>query len=295
MISRRRFLAISAAMPLAATAAAATERRWSGRALGAEVSITLRGAVEQLDPALAACAALLQEIEADFSLYDPGSALSRLNRSGVLHWPSRNMVFVMGLVGEMHRLTRGRFDPTVQPLWQALANGGDIAAARRAIGWGRVRDTAHRIQLEPGQALTLNGIAQGFGTDLVTGLLEEHGFESALVQIGEMRGLGGPWTVGVADPDAGLVTTRRLTNRAIATSSPSALMLGSRGHILDPLGDAAPLWSTVSVEAGSASLADALSTAMVFADMEEIRRIKEEAPGGIRVLLIDRQGNLRTV
>ena len=32
----------------------------------------------------------------------------------------------------------GAFDPTVQPLWLALATGGDAHAARRPIGWDRV-------------------------------------------------------------------------------------------------------------------------------------------------------------
>ncbi|KHQ53383.1 FAD:protein FMN transferase [Mameliella alba] len=294
-MKRRRFLTISAAMALVPRGVAAEERRWTGRALGAEVSITLFGPVAQTEAALTTCTALLQEIEAEYSLYDPASSLSRLNRDGELPWPSPKMHFLMGLVGELHRMTRGRFDPTVQPLWQALAGGGDVTAARRAIGWQRVRASVEQITLAPGQALTLNGIAQGFATDLVTGVLEEQGFERALVQVGEMRGLGGPWRVGISDPDAGLVTTRDLRNRAIATSSPSALMLGDMGHILDPLGEAAPHWSTVSVEAGSAALADGLSTALVFADLDEVRRVKAETPGEIRVLLVDAEGNLRTV
>ncbi|GGF63115.1 thiamine biosynthesis lipoprotein [Mameliella alba] len=294
-MKRRRFLTISAAMALVPRGVAAEGRRWTGQALGAEVSITLFGPVAQTEAALTTCTALLQEIEAEFSLYDPASALSRLNRDGELPWPSPNMHFLMGLVGEMHRMTRGRFDPTVQPLWQALAGGGDVTAARRAIGWQRVRASVDRIALAPGQSLTLNGIAQGFATDLVTRVLEVHGFERALVQVGEMRGLGGPWRVGISDPDAGLVTTRDLRNRAIATSSPSALMLGDMGHILDPLGEAAPHWSTVSVEAGSAALADGLSTALVLADLDEVRRVKAETPGEIRVLLVDAEGNLRTV
>ncbi len=294
-MKRRRFLTISAAMALVPRGLAAEERRWTGQALGAEVSIALHGPAERTVAALKDCTALLQEIEAEFSLYDPASALSQLNRDGILPRPSPNMHFLLGLVGELNRMTLGRFDPTVQPLWLALANGGDVAAARQSIGWRRVRTSVARIELAPGQALTLNGIVQGFATDLVTGVLEAHGFERALVQVGEMRGLGGPWTVGISDPVAGLVTTRDLTSRAIATSSPSALMLGDNGHILDPIEESAPRWSTVSVEAGSAALADGLSTALVFADLAEVKRIKAEAPGDIRVLLVDAEGNLRTV
>ena len=75
----------------------------------------------------------------------------------------------------MHRATGGAFDPSVQPLWQALARGGDVEAARALTGWERVT-IGQDITLAPGQALTFNGIAQGFATDVVTDLLASRGF-----------------------------------------------------------------------------------------------------------------------
>ena len=233
-LSRRRFLAISAAMLGAGPArSAATPARWRGVALGAEAEITIHG--PGAERALAEALALVRAVEAEFSLYDPGSALSRLNRAGRLA-PSPTFAELLGLVDRVHAATGGAFDPTVQPLWEALARGGSLGPARAAVGWERVRLGGGEVRLGAGQALTFNGIAQGFATDAVADMLEARGFGRALVDIGEHRALGGPWRVGLADPVAGYLGTRTLDMGAIATSSPDALRLGLEGHILDPRG-----------------------------------------------------------
>jgi thiamine biosynthesis lipoprotein len=153
------------------------------------------------------------------------------------------------------------------------------------------------VTLAPGQALTLNGIAQGFATDLVADGLRAAGFTHALVDVGEYRALGGPFRIGVEDPAAGLLASRAVTDGAVATSSPGALTIGGMPHILDPLtgGAARPRWSTVSVEAETAALADGLSTAMCLMDRAAIAALKRAAPGVRRVTLVDVDGNLSTV
>ena len=115
------------------------------------------------------------------------------------------------------------------------------------------------------------------------------------MNIGEHRALGGPWRLGLSDPAAGYLGTRTLADGAIATSSPAALRLGMGGHILDPRGLRAPLWSTASVEAESAALADALSTACCLLEPDEIRRAMAALPRIRRVTLVDGEGRLRTL
>lgn len=293
MIARRRFLAISAAALLGRPARAAGPARWSGIALGAEADITLHGPEAATAPALDAVRAILARVEALFSLHDPASALSTLNRTGRLDPAPPAFLRLLREAGRVHRATAGRFDPTVQPLWRALAEGGDPVAARRLIGWHRVRLAGTGVALGPGQALTLNGIAQGFATDLVADSLAARGFGRALVHIGEHRALGGPWRLALEDPEAGFLGTRTLTGTAIATSSPAALRLGpATGHILDPRGGASPAWSTVSVEAGRATLADALSTAFCLMPRAEIAAARAAFREVRRVTLVDPGGNL---
>ncbi len=295
MTTRRRFLAIAAAALASRPAAAAETARWQGVALGAEADVTLHGPAEQTGPALVEVQAILRQVEALFSLHDPGSALAALNRDGRLAPAPVEFLGLLRIADRAHRATGGRFDPSVQPLWHALAAGGDATAARRLLGWKRVRVSQGAVTLAPGQALTLNGIAQGFATDMVADRLAARGFGRALIHIGEHRALGGPWRLGLEDPAAGFLGTRTLNGGALATSSPRAMLLTpGEGHILDPLGGR-PRWSTVSVEADRAALADALSTAFCLMDRAGIARARAALPGVGRVTLVDDDGNLSTL
>ena len=287
---RRRFLQIVAAS-LAVPGTARAELVWQGVALGADAELRLTGDRRRAEAALAGLPALLARVEAWCSLYRP-SELTRLNNEGRVI-PSPGFADLVAMADDLHRLTDGLFDPTVQPLWQALATGGDVAVARAGIGWGRVRLGAE-IRLDPGQALTFNGLAQGHATDLVRDHLAAHGFTSALVNIGEYAALGGPFRLGIADPVAGMLAESVLTQGALAVSSPQAMQIGGQGHILHPQGQP-PRWSTVAVEADSAALADGLSTALVFADRAQIAALKSRLPALRRVTLIDGAGDLQRV
>lgn len=289
-VTRRRFIAISAAF--AALPAMAEAHSWHGRAFGAEVSLSIRGPRRDAVAALNEARALIAQIEALFSLYEPQSALSKLNATGKLIQPNPHFVALMRAADRAVRLTDGLFDPTVQPLWQALAQGLDITAAQHALGWDRVRFDASAVTLDAHQALTFNGIAQGFATDLVADALGARGLQDTLVNIGEYRANGGPWTLGLSDPLHGRLGQRRLTGGAMATSSPAATPLGDQGHILHA--SARPHWSSVTVEAQRATLADSLSTALVLATRDQIEAIKHRA--GIHgVTLVDFEGDLITL
>ncbi|PTX54662.1 thiamine biosynthesis lipoprotein [Litoreibacter ponti] len=288
--SRRRFLTISAAVAL--TPRSAFAERWQGHAFGAEVSLTIRGPKEVAGPALQDALSALRDVERLFSLYDPASDLSRLNAYGRLHNPDARFLELMHGAQAAFDLTNGLFDPTVQPLWKALAKGQDADAVRGLVGWERIQFDAAWVQLGPGQALTFNGIAQGFATDIVAEILASHGLQDVLINIGEYRARGGPWKLALRDPTYGEMGTRTLGTGAIATSSPLATTLGAQGHILHR--SAQPLWSTVSVEAPSATLADSLSTAMVLATRDEIDTIRDKADL-TRVTLVDHSGDLITL
>ncbi|WP_171181184.1 FAD:protein FMN transferase [Ruegeria sp. HKCCD8929] len=295
MITRRRFLAISAAVALSGSGVCAAPRTWHGYALGADVGVTLTADAKRFERLVSVIAAELRRIERLFSLYDPGSDLSHLNRAGILEQPSTEMVELLAEADRLHRATGGRFDPTVQPLWRALASTGDVAQARQLIGWDRIVVDPARIRLGHGQALTLNGIAQGYATDRITALLQAEGLSKILVNIGEFSATGGPWRIGVADPAHGLIATRDLHDTAVATSSPAALRLpDGRAHILDPLGEPGrAYWSTVSVEAQSATVADGLSTALCLASLETARGILRRLPEVKRVIFVDQAGAVR--
>ncbi|WP_432817453.1 FAD:protein FMN transferase [Sulfitobacter sp. JB4-11] len=269
--SRRRFLQITAAAPIMGMSlpaqAAAPVARWQGVALGAASQIILLGLSEgEAATVFAHVRAEIARLEGIFSLYQPQSALSRLNVAGRLDRPAPELLEVLSLSQGVWQASQGAFDPTVQPLWRARAMG-EVEAA--PVGdFADLRFTADRVVMKPGMALTLNGIAQGYITDRVAALLRAEGLRDLVVDAGEQRALGerpggGAWRMGVADPGGRLLTELSLRDRALATSSPRGTVLpGGQGHILDArTGEAAQMWQTVSVTHDAAAVADALSTA----------------------------------
>ncbi|WP_370343521.1 FAD:protein FMN transferase [Pararhodobacter marinus] len=286
-MNRRRFLSLSAAFTCAPALAQAST--WSGTALGAEVSVTLHGPRERTAPLLAAVPTRLRAIEAQFSLYQP-SALTRLNETGQLVL-SPEFAELTALCDRAHLLTGGLFDPTVQTLWHAAETG--TRADPKTIGWHQTRRTGNTLHLGSGQQITLNGIAQGYATDLIRTDLIHAGATKALINIGEFAALSGPFHLGLSDPQHGLVGQTTLTDGAVATSSPTGTLIAGQPHIMGPAGQR-PLWSTVSITADSAAMADALSTAACMMPLHDLRTLKQSA-NLRRIQIVDTDGNLITL
>ena len=274
-LNRRRFLTLTAA--LIPGAAHATVTDWQGTGFGAALSLRLIGGTpHHASQTLARVDSEITRIEQTASLYRD-SALTRLNRDGHLAYPDPAFLGLLQLVTRVHSATMGAFDPTIQPLWQAIANGTDPDEARNRIGWPRVTLAAQEIRLAPGQALTLNGIAQGWAADRITALLAARGYSNALIDMGEISTLGTredgqDWQAQIADPSGQPLASIPLSNRAMATSSPLGTRIGAgKPHILGPQGQTAH-WQTASVSADSAALADALSTAFCLMPRAAIDR-----------------------
>ncbi|WP_300059810.1 FAD:protein FMN transferase [uncultured Roseobacter sp.] len=293
MISRRRFLTISCAALGAPARAAGFTTRWHGRALGADVSVVIRGPAEMAEPALAEARRLIARIEALFSLYDPESRLVTLNRTGHLAAPPPDMLTLFEASDAVHAATDGLFDPTVQVLWQALATGAPLEQARAHVGWSRVAFGPAGLHLSPGQQLSFNGIAQGYATDLVSDALRAAGLSDIHVNIGEHAAFGPARRLGLSDPAHGHLGHLTLQDGAVATSSPGATRLNGSGHIFGPT-SGAPRWSTVSVTATRATEADALSTALCLAPLSLMEELRVR-PGVRRIIAVDHTGDLITL
>ena len=289
-MNRRRFLTLTACA-LATPAGAASAADWQGTGFGAALSLRLIGGdAHRARRTFRRVEAEVARIEALFSLHRE-SALTRLNRDGRLGWPSPDFRDVMALCGRAHAATGGAFDPTVQPLWLAAAEGRDPAALGDVIGWDRVRVTEEEIRLSHGQALTFNGVAQGWAADRIAALLRGEGYGDALIDMGEVQALGHrqdgrDWSAAIAAPDGARLGEVSLSNRALATSSPSGTLIGAgRAHILGPAGQV-PRWSTVSVSAPRAAVADALSTAFCLMDRPAIAAALTAFPGARVEILV---------
>ncbi|WP_244607301.1 FAD:protein FMN transferase [Bosea sp. CS1GBMeth4] len=251
----------------------------------------------------------MRRVERVFSLYRDDSALSVLNRRGVLLAPPAELVTLLAECRRYFELTGGRFDPTVQALWGLYREhfsrpGADpqgppaptLQATLARVGFDQVGFDQDRIVFHrPGMALTLNGIAQGWATDRVVALLRREGVVSSLVDMGESRALGArpdgtPWRIGIADPDRPdrVASTLDAVDEAVATSGAYGFRFDPAGrfnHLFDPrAGTCAHVHESVTVVMPTATAADALSTAfslMVPADIERTLRRLGDGRAGI--------------
>lgn len=313
VVSRRRVLAISAAvaglsaLPVRSWAAETPVRTWRGVALGADASIQLahpdKAEAERL---IRLCLDEVTRLERVFSLYRRDSALSRLNRDGVLDEPPADLVRLLSEAVAFGDRTGGAFDVTVQPLWTLYANhfarpGADpagppaaaVSAVRALVDYRSLRVGSDRIAFDRrGMAVTLNGIAQGYVTDRVAERLRKEGMDRVLVNLGETRALGahpsgGPWTVGLRDPldESRTTTTLEISDAAVATTGGYGTRFDPAGrftHVFDPAsGRSANTWLSVTVQAADAATADALSTALAVIPADKAEGVLSGQPGAL--------------
>ncbi|CAK0771856.1 FAD:protein FMN transferase [uncultured Gammaproteobacteria bacterium] len=327
-ISRRRAITVLAAcagLPLLLRAGSARARvmRWEGTTLGAPSSIQLYHDNEaQAQAAIAAALSELARLEAIFSVYRADSAISTLNRDGVLTTAPAEFTELLNHALRLAEISGGVYDPTIQPLWQLYfrhftAAGPvdptgpgphDLAATLTLVGWQGVEvDTARgRVAFaRPGMGLTLNSGAQGFITDRVAEVLRGHGFENMLVDMGEPRALstkpdGSAWRIGIANPadPSRAITEIEVVDKCVSTSGGYGTVFDPEAkftHLIDPhTGRTAPALAGVSVIASTATVADGLSTAMLLVPTER-RQSLLRAAGGLKALYVTPDGVVATV
>lgn len=305
--------ALALGAPAPARSSAAARLHWCERVLlGLGTSLSLR--VAHHDPARAqgaldAVVGTIRRVEAQMSLFDPDSALCRLNRYGVLQRPEAELLQVMRLAQAVSARSHGAFDVTVQPLWQvfeaaqrdaALPTRAAVAQARARVGWQALEIAPNRIGFtRPGMAVTLNGIAQGYAADLVRRRLQAMGIQHALIHTGEWAALGRPdarhhWTLGVADPrdEQALIARLSMDGRCVATSADNQTTFSAdlrHHHIFDPRTGYSPTeLASVTVAANSCALADALTKVMFVAGMQRALALARQWQ--VDVLLVDKSG-----
>lgn len=292
-LTRRRFVAISAMLAAGggsspARGAGLRPVTWRGRAMGTDASITLyhpnRKAAETL---IAQCRDAITGLEGQLSLYQPQSALCRLNRDAMLEDAPDALLEVLHLAADTHRRTGGAFDITVQPLWRLYAGHfarpdadplgpaqADIAAAQALADARALSIEGRKVSfLRPGMSASLNGVAQGYITDQVAHLLRAAGMRHVLLDLGEFRATGPhpsgrAWRIGLRDPLAPWRLAHRVELRqgALATSGGYGTQFDASGqfhHLLDPAtGLPARHYRSLSICGPDAARADALSTGL---------------------------------
>lgn len=252
--------------------------------------------------AMQAALVAVRDIDRLMSLYRADSQISRLNRDGQLAQPDSRVLAVLQHAQTLSRQTHGAFDVTVQPLWDAAASGRDTHAELSRIGWQRLAVSANRIAFDaPGMAVTLNGLAQGYGVDVALAALRQHGITDALLDTGEFSTLGRrddgqPWTLAVRDPrdEQAYAHVLPADGRCLATSGDYETRFSedfSKHHIVDPAtGDSPRELASVSVLAPTGLQADGLSTAMMVLGLQSSLELAARTPG-VDIFCIGKDGS----
>lgn len=285
----------------------------TARALGADLSLTVAGLPEaQACRALDAAFAEIELVEQTMSIYRPESQLSQLNRERTLKSPHPYLLTVLAMAEQTARDTGGAFDISIQPLWNLYAaskqtgrtpSHDEISAARSKVDWRKIAVRREQIRLQkPVEAITLNGVAQGFALDRAIAILKQRGATSALINTGEISGLGekangDPWTVGIQHPrePEAFVAVADLDGRALATSGDYETSFSAdfaKNHIFDPRTGESPVeLASASIVAPTGLQADALSTAAMVLGRERTLAYLARLPN-VDALLVDKAGNV---
>jgi FAD:protein FMN transferase len=215
----------------------------------------------EISAQLATARAVLQQADAMFSTWNPGSPVSRLRRGEITCSQAPDEVCdVLEQCAAARELSGGWFDPWAMP--------GGVDPTGYVKGWAAQRALG------------------AFRAGNISGVLV-----NAAGDIASFGGLGGgePFKIGIADPASPrrLAAVVRLTG-AIATSGTY-----ERGdHLIDPhSGRPAARAASASVTGPDLGLADALATAVAVAGPPGLALI--EALDGYEALVITGDGTLR--
>lgn len=297
-INRRKFISISSVavglslLPLNLLARV-KKASWEGTALGAKANISLyHWDKKHIENSLNECVKEIRRLEKIFSLFRRDSSLVQLNKNGFLNNPPKELLELLIYSNKISSVSNGSFDVTVQPLWNLHSKyysknkdfksenfKEELEKIKKSIGWEKVTINSNKIKFqEKNMSITLNGIAQGFITDKITELLEKKGFKNALINLGEIRGLGthnngNSWKIGFAQNENSKKLPKyiELKNQAVSTSEASGTKFNDEyHHLFNPKsGTSANFAKSVTIVAPTATLADALSTTLAVMPKEK--------------------------
>jgi thiamine biosynthesis lipoprotein len=258
--------------------------------------------------------AIVDQLEALLSNYQPQSELSRINSEAGSHAVTTDPDTFRFLEESLawSKRSDGAFDITVGKLMKAwgffrstghVPTDAELAHVRAETGWKHVvlsagtrtvRFTAPGVELDPG------GIGKGFAVDAAIEALRADHVRAALLSAGSstIYGLGAPpnaqgWKIRVPNPqqqkDAISTIVLRDTSLSTANCSEKHFVVGSHlyCHIMDPR-TLRPVEGRLqaTVIAPSATDSDALSNAIFVLDAAGRRRLMQALPAADAALVV---------
>lgn len=256
--------------------------------MGTEVTITVipHGKARELaEEAIGEAFMEIARIESIFSTYVNTSEVYILNSHGTVQNASWDMLYLTKASIRFSELSRGAFDPTVEPLlrlytrsfreYGRMPDDSEIKEALGLVGFRRIKVSGNTISLaKRGMALTFGGIAKGYAVDNAARVLEQQGFTEYLINAGGdlrisgRREDGRKWVVALLNPrnSSDYITMIEGENISVATSGDYERYYDESRkahHIMDPAtGYSGNSLISATIIAGDAMTADALATSV---------------------------------
>ena len=264
----------------------------------------------------------LAKVDSALSMFNDKSIISRINRGEDV---KTNEMFdtVFNMAENIADNTNGAFDITVAPLVNAWGFGfktgnpptkAAIDSLRSIVGYKKVALRNNRItKTDPRVMLDCSAIAKGYGCDVVAHLLQRHGIENYMVEIGGEVVTHGisekrlPWKIGVTKPtddslavDKELQTVLNVKNMAMATSGNYRNFYYKNGkkyaHTIDPK-TGYPVQHNIlsaTVLAKHCAEADAYATSFMVMGLDGAKKTLENHPELMAYLIYaDHKGNMQ--
>jgi thiamine biosynthesis lipoprotein len=256
----------------------------------------------------------MDRIEALTTSWRSSSEVSRINQAAgkeAVH-VSPDTLAIIEKSSWVSRLSDGAFDITVgvyKGLWKfdedndgTLPDPADVERRRALVDWHDVivDHAGSTVRLRrPGQAITLGGIAKGYGVDAAVAAIRAAGLRDFIVHAGGDLYAAGrkgdrEWRVGIQDPRGAhgrIIFELALTDQAFNTSGDYERFVMRDGvryhHILDArTGFPARASRSVTLLAKDSFTADALDTALFAVGPQRAMRILDGLPG-VEAVIVD--------
>ncbi len=282
-------------------------------AIGTVVEIQIRGmADDRANTAIDAAFGEIRRLDTLFSPFVESGPVWHINQSpDTLFTVSGEMYALMQICDSLWRSTDGALDVAMSALVRAWGFDGvnyvipgerDLAEARHRSGWENIELLPNgRVLRRNAVELNFGAIAKGLVVDRAVEILKSHGVTDALVDAGgEIRAIGGPWTVGIQDPreKTMLIAVLELHGKAVATSGDYEQFFEAGGqryhHIFDPAtGRPASGCRSVTIIADSDLIADAMATAVFVLGPERGTALINEIET-MEVMIVDSLGEMHS-
>lgn len=257
----------------------------------------------------------INRIDALFSVGKTQSEIYTINLDKEIT-PSADIASIINRAYELSSITDGDFDITVAPLmtewgfYSGLENKvptqTEINTTLSKIGYEKIQISEEKITIDENTSLDLGGIAKGYTSSKVAGIMEENGVTSAVLSLGgNVRVIGSKpngsdWTVAIADPNNTALQIGQLsvTDTAVVTSGGYQRFFEDNGkiyhHIIDPK-SGYPSDSglkSVTILSDDDTLADALSTALFVKGLDESIEFYKNSGVAFEAVFVTNEGEI---